>query len=46
VPNLVRIVWHGSTLGLEYVKLTIDPNANAAVSDTAFGPFSWERVKP
>jgi len=46
VPNFKRIVWHGQTLGLEYVKLTIDPNANATASDTAFGPFRWSRVKP
>jgi hypothetical protein len=43
VPNFERIVVHGSTLPLEWLKLTIDPKANAARSDTAFGPFRWER---
>jgi hypothetical protein len=46
VPNFRRIVVHGSTLPFEYIKLKIDPNANAANSTTAFGPFSWTRVKP
>jgi hypothetical protein len=46
VPNFRRIVIHGSTLPFEYIKLNIDPNASAANSATAFGPFSWSRVKP
>jgi hypothetical protein len=37
---------HGSTFPLEYLKLTIDPHANAPASDSAFGPFSWTRVQP
>ena len=50
VPNFHRIVWHGSTLPFEYLKLRIDPAANAAYSFNsstgaeAFGPFSWTRV--
>ena len=46
VPNFERIVVHGSTTPLEWLKLTIDPAAQAPRSDTAFGPFSWERVIP
>ena len=44
VPNFHRIVVHGSTLPLEYLRVTVDPTVNAATSDTAFGPFRWERV--
>ena len=46
VPNFHRITVHGSTTPLEYLKLKIDPNANAANGPDAFGPFSWTRVKP
>jgi hypothetical protein len=46
VPNFRRIVVHGSTLPFEYIRLKVDPSANAANSTTAFGPFSWTRVKP
>ena len=46
VPNFHRITVHGSTAPFEYLKLTIDPTANAANSDSAFGPFSWKRIKP
>jgi len=46
VPNFRRIVVHGSTLPLEYLKLTIDPAASADNGTEAFGPFSWKRVKP
>ena len=46
VPNFRRIVAHGSTMPLEYLKLTIDPSANAANGVDAFGPFSWKRTKP
>jgi hypothetical protein len=45
VPNFHRIVVHGSTLPLEWLKLTIDPSAsNERRSETSFGPFSWERM--
>ena len=44
VPNFHRIVVHGSTFPLEWLKLTINPEVNAPTSDTAFGPFSWERM--
>jgi hypothetical protein len=46
VPNFRRVVVHGSTTPLEYLKLTIDPAANAVNGTDAFGPFSWKRVKP
>ncbi|MDB4972841.1 MAG: hypothetical protein JWN48_1182 [Myxococcaceae bacterium] len=43
VPNFHRIVVHGSTLPLEYLKLTIDTSRNAPQGTDSFGPFSWER---
>jgi hypothetical protein len=42
VANFHRIVVHGSTVPLEWLKLTIDPGANGD-SATSFGPFSWAR---
>jgi hypothetical protein len=42
VPNFHRVVVHGSTFPLEWLKLTVDPAAHGD-SPTAFGPFSWER---
>jgi hypothetical protein len=42
VENFHRIVVHGSTFPLEWLKLTVDPSANGN-SATAFGPFSWAR---
>ena len=45
VPNFHRIVVHGSTFPLEWLKLTITPGAGRAPStDTSFGPFSWQRM--
>jgi hypothetical protein len=44
VPNFHRVTVHGSTTPQEYLKLTIDPAANAANGADAFGPFSWKRV--
>ena len=44
VGNFHRIVVHGSTFPLEYLRLTIDPRADAANGASAFGPFRWERV--
>jgi hypothetical protein len=46
VPNFRRITVHGSTFPFEFLKLAIDPAANAANGTNAFGPFSWTRVKP
>jgi len=43
VPNFHRIVVHGSTFPLEWLRLTVDPRATAAGPDS-FGPFSWERM--
>ncbi|RMI30898.1 hypothetical protein [Nocardia stercoris] len=43
VPNFHRIVVHGSTFPLEYLRLTVHSQAQPA-ADTSFGPFSWERV--
>jgi hypothetical protein len=45
VPNFHRIVVHGSTFPLEWLKLSIDPRAawENASSPTSWGPFSWER---
>jgi len=44
VPNFHRVVVHGSTFPLEWLKLTINPRANAPASVNAFGPFSWQRM--
>ena len=44
VPNFHRVVVHGSTFPLEWMRLTVIPRANAAQGDNAFGPFSWERI--
>jgi hypothetical protein len=44
VPNLHRIVVHGSTFPLEWLKLTITPGTPYATTPTSFGPFSWQRM--
>jgi len=44
VPNFHRVVVHGSTLPLEYLRLVVDPRADAPNGEDAFGPFRWERV--
>jgi hypothetical protein len=44
VPNFHRIVVHGSTIPLEYLRIRINPKANATNGADAFGPFSWTRV--
>ncbi|HEX3704778.1 MAG TPA: hypothetical protein VHU82_15725 [Vicinamibacterales bacterium] len=45
VPNFHRIVVHGSTFPLEWLKLSIDPRAawENASTVTSWGPFSWQR---
>ena len=43
VPNFHRVVVHGSTLPLEWLKLKIDPSASYPQGSESFGPFSWER---
>jgi hypothetical protein len=44
LTNFHRVVVHGSTFPLEWLKLTINPRAHAAPSDYAIGPFSWQRM--
>jgi hypothetical protein len=41
--NFHRVVVHGSTFPLEWLKLTIDPRASHPTTATSFGPFSWQR---
>jgi hypothetical protein len=41
VQNFHRVVVHGSTFPLEWLRLSIDPNASGS-SPNAFGPFSWQ----
>jgi hypothetical protein len=45
VPNFHRIVVHGSTFPMEWMKLSIDPRAawENASTPTSWGPFSWQR---
>jgi hypothetical protein len=45
VSNFHRIVVHGSTFPLEWLKLSIDPRAawENASTPTSWGPFSWRR---
>jgi hypothetical protein len=44
VPNFHRITVHGSTFPMEWLKLSINTNNNAALTTNTFGPFSWVRV--
>jgi len=44
VQNFHRIVVHGSTFPLEWMRLTVDPRVNAPQGSESFGPFSWQRV--
>ncbi|MEJ5999321.1 metallophosphoesterase family protein [Paucibacter soli] len=48
VSNFHRLVVHGSTSPLEWLKLSIDPGYDTKAADTAtrFGPFSWQRIQP
>lgn len=44
VKNFHRIVVHGSTAPMEWLKMTIKPGeSEGRASANAFGPFSWER---
>ena len=45
VPNFHRVVVHGSTVPLEYLRLTVTPWTHRATTSTTFGPFSWRRVR-
>ncbi|NEA58330.1 hypothetical protein G3I60_30300 [Streptomyces sp. SID13666] len=44
VPNFHRIVVHGSTTPLEWLKLTVTPGAHNPTTSTSFGPFTWTRI--
>jgi Calcineurin-like phosphoesterase len=44
VANFHRIVVHGSTFPLEWLKLTAAPGAHNQTTATSFGPFSWVRM--
>jgi hypothetical protein len=44
VANFHRVVVHGSTTPLEWLKLTVTPGAHNPASATSFGPFSWARM--
>jgi hypothetical protein len=45
VSNFHRIVVHGSTSPMEWLKLTIKPGDSEGRSGpNSFGPFSWERM--
>ncbi len=46
VPNFHRIVVHGSTFPLEYLRVSVNADHPPAAGPTSFGPFSWERVQP
>jgi hypothetical protein len=39
-----RVIVHGSTSPMEWLKLTVDPSQNAPEGSNAVGPFSWTRV--
>ena len=43
VPNFHRVVVHGSTIPLEYLRLTVTPGGQAPTTDSSFGPFTWSR---
>jgi hypothetical protein len=45
VANFHRVVVHGETAPREYLRLTITPGANG-LGASAFGPLSWERIRP
>ena len=44
VSNFHRVVVHGSTAPLEWLKLTVTPGAHNPTTATSFGPFSWARM--
>jgi hypothetical protein len=46
VKNFHRVVVHGNTKPLEYLRVTVDTNHLSGDGPTSFGPFSWERVQP
>ncbi len=45
LPNFHRLVVHGSTAPMEWLKLQIKPGESAGRSGpNSFGPFSWQRM--
>ncbi|HKD96659.1 MAG TPA: hypothetical protein VKB69_03560 [Micromonosporaceae bacterium] len=44
VPNFHRIVVHGSTFPLEWLKVTYSPPGHTPSGPNTFGPFSWVRM--
>ena len=45
VKNFHRIVVHGSTAPMEWLKLAIKPgDSDGRASANSFGPFSWQRM--
>jgi hypothetical protein len=44
VPNFHRVVVHGSTVPLEWLKLTIGLYTGNTTGIETFGPFSWQRM--
>jgi hypothetical protein len=45
VPNFHRLVVHGSTTPLEWLRLTI-ATGTQGTGPNAFGPFAWQQVRP
>jgi hypothetical protein len=45
VSNFHRIVVHGSTFPMEWLKLWIDPSSSSTrkATPTSWGPFTWQR---
>ena len=45
VKNFHRVVVHGSTGPMEWLKLTVKPgDSDGRASANSFGPFSWQRM--
>ncbi len=43
--NFHRVVVHGSSAPMEWLKLTIKPGeSDGRESANSFGPFSWQRM--
>jgi hypothetical protein len=43
VPDFHRVTVHGSTIPLEYLRLTVTPGGHTPTTATSFGPFTWSR---
>jgi Calcineurin-like phosphoesterase len=46
VANLHRVVVHGSSMPMEWLRLRIDATQSLPTSAESFGPFAWSRVHP